>query len=132
MAYATYSDVKTILGRDLTTDESGVVGSLLDSATDLLIGYLGCEKDPVPDTVKRVCAAMVARVFEQDSAFGVESVQQGAGPYQETVKFASGSTYKSPWLIAGDKVRLRPFRCGGGARSVSAYSEQTGRYRSYR
>jgi len=134
MAFAADADVEAALGRDLTFDEVASVSVLLEEASDLLIGYLGCEPDPVPDAVKRVCARMVARVFEQASsgaAFGATGTQQTAGPFSQSVQFAAGTTYHAPWISATDKVVLRPYRCGGGFRSVNLESAQSGGYRRY-
>lgn len=137
MAYADDEDVEAALGRDLTTAEGNAVDALLDEATDLLIGYLGCAQDhPVPDAVKRVCARMVARVFAQAASsnapvVGASQVQETAGPFSRSASFSSGTATGAPWLAAADKVALRPYRCGGGFRSVPAESVQSGKYRRY-
>lgn len=132
MAFANQADVESALGRDLTDAEGQSVDALLDEASDLLVGYLGCTPDPVPDAVKRVTARMVARVFSQAQiSVGASQVQESAGPFSRSTSYASGTSNGSPWLAAADKVVLRPYRCGGGFRSVSLESPQTGKYRSY-
>jgi len=136
MAFAEDTDVEVALGRALTTAEDESVDTLLEEATDLLIGYLGCEPDPVPDAVKRVCARMVARVFAQAASsdapvVGASQVQQTAGPFSIGMSFASGTSTGAPWIAGADKIALRPYRCGGGFKTVSAESPQSGRYRHY-
>lgn len=133
MAFADETDVEAALGRDLTTAESEQVDTLLEEATDLLIGYLGCEPDPAPDAVVRVCARMVARVFAQAASanapvVGASQVQQTAGPFSFGTSFPAVASSGSPWLTANDKVALRPYRCGG-FRAVPVESVQSGRYR---
>lgn len=133
MAFATDTDVEAALGRALTTAEDAAVDSLLDEATDLLIGYLGTDPDPVPAAVKRVCARMVARVFAQAAGgapvVGASQMQQTAGPFSQSTSFTSATSNGSPWLAAADKIALRPYRLGGGFRAVAMQSPQSGAYR---
>lgn len=132
MAFADEADVVLALGRELTTAEQTSVDTLLEEATDLVTGHLGCAPDPVPDAVKRVTARMVARVFSQAQiSTGASQVQETAGPFSRSTSYASGTSNGSPWLAAADKVVLRPYRCGGGFRSVAVESEQSGEYRRY-
>jgi hypothetical protein len=120
------------LGRELTEAEEASVETVLEEATDLLTGFLGCAPDPVPDAVKRVTARMVARVFSQALVnIGASQVQETAGPFSRSTSYAAGTSNGSPWLAAADKLALRPFRCGGGLRSVALESDQSGRYRHY-
>lgn len=129
--------VEGALGRDLTAGEEAKVDALIDEAGDLLHGYLSIDyraETSVPDAVGRVAARIVARSFEQAESvgvFGAESTTDQAGPFSQTRRFAAGSTSGSVWLDAKDKLKLRPFRVGGGFRSVSVESEFTGRYRTY-
>lgn len=132
MAFASQEDVVNALGRALTGAEASTVDTLLAEASDLISGYLGCVPDPVPDAVKRVTARMVARVFSQSQiAVGASQVQETAGPFSRSTSYPAGTSNGSPWLAAADKIVLRPYRCGGGFRSVSLESEQSGRYRRY-
>lgn len=135
-AFADQTDVEAALGRDLTTAEEATVETLLEEATDLLIGYLGCTPDPVPEAVMRVCARMVARVFAQAASveapvIGASQMQQTAGPFSRSTSFGSGSTTGAPWLAASDKITLRPYRCGGGFKAIAVESVQSGGYRRY-
>lgn len=134
MAFATPEQVADALGRDLTSQEEAAAPTLLEEATDLITGYLGCTPDPVPGAVSRVCARMVARVFGQAAAsvpVGASQVQQSAGPFSRSTSFSTGASNGSPWLAAADKTSLRLYRCNGGMRSVSGQSDHTGRYREY-
>jgi hypothetical protein len=135
-AFADQADVEAALGRDLTAAEEATVDTLLEEATDLLLGYLGCTPDPVPEAVTRVCARMVARVYAQAAAVeapivGASQMQQTAGPFSRSTSFGAGSTSGSAWLSASDKITLRPYRCGGGFKTISVESVQSGKYRRY-
>jgi hypothetical protein len=135
MAFADESDVEAALGRDLTSSESETVDVLLEEATDLIIGYLGCTPDPVPDAVVRVTARMVARVYQQAAQanvpLGATQTQESAGPFSRSTSFATGSSSGAPWLAGPDKIVLSPYRCGGGFHAVALQSAQSGRYRTY-
>lgn len=139
MALASPEDVAAALGRDLTAAETEQAPTLLDEASDLVIGYLGCDptdttQEPatVPEAVSRVVARMVARVLGQAGHVpGSEGTTETVGPFSQTVRFASGTTSGAPWLTVTDKVALRPYRCGGGMRAVPLATMQTGRYRRY-
>lgn len=132
MAFAEETDVVKALRRELTSGEQEYVTDVIAEAQDLIVGYLGCDptdedNDPaVPAAVTRVTARMVARVFKQDDGRPVGSTQrqQGAGPYTSNLTYVPGSTSGSPWLASSDKVILRPYRCGGGMRSVAFKSER--------
>lgn len=139
---ASLADVEAALGRPLTPEETELAPTLLSEASDITIGYLGCDPtdtstDPatVPAAVTRVVARMVARVVtqsESSAAFGSEGTTEQVGPFSRTVRFAAGTTTGQPWLASTDKIALRPYRCGGGMVSVRLSTEQTGRYQRYR
>lgn len=144
MALATAEDVEGALGRALTESETQRSESLLDEASDLVIGYLGCDPtgDPIldedgeptgvneiPGAVSRVVARMVSRVLSLDTPTGSEGTTETVGPFSKTVRFSAGTTSGAPWLAGSDKITLRPFRCGGGMVPVGLSSRQTGRYR---
>lgn len=139
MALATAEDVATRLGRELTTAEAGRVDGLLDEASVLVVGYLGCdptdtsvEPPTVPNAVVIVVSRMVARVLEQAAAGGTsgsESTTEATGPFSKTVRFSAGSTSGAPWLTKVDKVSLRDARCDGGFSSIGISGGTTGRYR---
>lgn len=124
MAFADSDDVEQALRRELTATEETYVETMLDEASDLVLGYL--RQDPttgstVPGAVVRVTARMVARVIQQDGVTpGTQ--QQTAGPFSTT--FVSGSSSGSPWLSMSDKITLKPYRRGGGLISVQFRSER--------
>lgn len=124
MAYATSSDVVAALGRSLTSAESGSVSNQLEQATDLVVGYLGTELDPVPGAVTRAVATMVAAVFDKPSitiadydASGYSSAREAAGVHVGT----ESATTSGPWLTNALKERLKPWRIA--MRSVAVTSE---------
>lgn len=129
MAFATSANVVTALRRALTTAENTYVAGVITEAEDLIVGYLGADPtvaSVVPGPVTRVCARMVARVFQQDDgrAIGSTQAQQTAGPFSNGATFVQGSTTGSPWLAATDKITLRPYRVNGGMTSVMFASER--------
>lgn len=139
MAFATAADVKTALGRDLTTTETARAAGLLDEASDLVDTYLGWDGDeptPIPGKATRVVARMVARVIKQESeatgavVLGAEQMSRTMGPFTEQATFAAGATTGSPWLSSTDKATLRRMRVGGGLSSLSLATSQTGLYRT--
>jgi hypothetical protein len=139
MALATVADVALRLGRDLTTTETSRAEGLLEEASALVIGYLGCdptdtsvEPPTVPAAVAIVVSRMVARVLQQSASveeFGSEATTDSTGPFSTTVRYGAGTTSGAPWLTKVDKLTLRPFRCDGGFSSVAISAGTTGRYR---
>lgn len=123
MALATAADVETILGRVLTSKEADRVSSLLDEASDLVLGYLwpSVPATPTPDEIGRVVAAMVAAVFRRPAGQPENAEQLTAGEYG--TRYVEGSTSGGPWLTAVLKMRLRPYR-GGSMVSVPLVSER--------
>lgn len=126
MALATQADVAALLG-SLTADEQTRTDPLLDEASDLVIGYLGCDPtdpdtDEVPGPVVRVTARMVARVFSQARAGGSADSATAetniAGPFQKVRSFGA-STSGTPWLAASDKTKLKPYKCDADAYSIN-------------
>lgn len=127
MAFATSADVVAALGRSLTSTESTMVDNQIDQATDLVVGYLGNEPDPVPGAVTRVVAAMVAAVFSKPSitvadydASGYSTAREAAGVHVGV----ESATTSGPWLTNALRERLKPFRIA--VRAVAAVSEQPG------
>lgn len=120
MALASEDDVETALGRALTASED--VTSALETASDLVVGYLNYTPDPVPDPVARVVADMVAAVLTKPA---VNSADYGANGYnvaRETMPVKVGvesATSTGPWLTAALKMRLRPFRTSSTRRAFS-------------
>jgi hypothetical protein len=125
MALATEDDVEAALGRSFTED----VAVLLESASDLVINYLGGEPDPVPGAVTRVVADVVAGVLSRPE---VTTADYGAGGYnsiREATTVRVGAEYPTttgPWLTKSQKARLNPHRISGGSVSVALASEVLG------
>lgn len=120
MALANAADVEQALERELTGTEADYLDAKLETASDLVLGYLKCGVlDPVPDAVRRVVADMVAAVLTPTAPAGADSLT--AGPY--SMKFTEGSTSRAPYLTAALKVRLQPYRCGS-MRSMPLVSER--------
>lgn len=118
MALATEDDVAAALGESPSQD----VETLLEEASDLVMGYLGCPSlDPVPPAVTRVVASMVAAALTRP--VGMAAVAPGdsltAGPFNMRVGDSSSGTV---WLTNGLKIRLAPYRCGARV-SVGLQSE---------
>jgi hypothetical protein len=125
MALANPADVEAALRRSLTPEELEWISGLLETASDLVIGYLHpCPiPTPTPEAISRVVADMVAAVLERpggDTAANVSSATMG--PF--SVGFTPGSTSPGPYLTVALKERLAPFRCGTGMVSVQLGSER--------
>jgi hypothetical protein len=124
MVLAYDTDVEAHLGRSLTAAEDEQVDALLEEASDLVIGY--CKKDfepyPYPAAVTRVVAAVVARSLLAASSGDPFVQQQSAGPFSigRSAAAASGDV----WLTAADKIKLRPYRLGGGLGSAQLVGER--------
>lgn len=122
MALADADDVEQALQRGLTATESEYIDTQLEEASDLVLGYLRCEElaSPIPGAVTRVVASMVAALLRPSGILeNADTVT--AGEY--SMKFAEGSTSKSPYLTAVQKMRLVPYRCGSAV-SVPLASER--------
>lgn len=108
MAYATVEDVE-VRWRPLSPDEKARAGSLLEDAA-VYLDSVCVPSDPPTDSELSarlvVSVGMVKRAMASGDTggIGVTSVQQGAGPYQETMQFANptGDLY----LTKADKVLL--------------------------
>lgn len=107
--------------------DADVLSHLIAAASDLVIGYLGAEPNPVPDAVSRVVADMVVAVLTKPD---VTTAQYDAGGYNQIREATSvrvgieSATGTGPWLTKSLKTRLAPYRTGG-MRSVSMTSERT-------
>lgn len=117
MAFAIDDDVTDALGRPLTSSEAALVDSLLERATDLVVGYgVTASIDPVPGAVKRVVAEMVVAVFTKPS---LNVADYDANGYRTTSEAAvvrvgvESATTSGPWLTNSQKMRLNPYRSGG-------------------
>lgn len=97
MSLASVEGLRKLLGRELSAEERAKSQALLDGASDLVVGYLSCEPEPVPPAVARVVARMVVRVLAQDAAagdgalIGVSQVGATAGPFSQQRTLVDGS-----------------------------------------
>lgn len=123
MALATRAQVETALRRSL--DPSEDVDGLLETASDLVIGYLHpCPiPEPTPPAISRVVADMVVAVLTRPAGLGGEPSDMQAGVYR--VGFQPGTNSPTPFLTAALKARLAPYLCGNnGMVSVRLGSER--------
>lgn len=69
-----------------------LIETLLSDASQFILDmHAGREITASADTLRRITVAVVQRSLASVGSAGVESIQQGAGPYQETVKMANPS-----------------------------------------
>lgn len=124
MSLAEVADIEKALRRELTLSEFESVDVLLETASDLVTGYLHpCPiPNPAPAAITRVVAEMAATVLNRPTTVLPESQSLSAGQFDVT--FAQGATSPGPYLTAAIKQRLRPFRCGNGMVSVQLGSER--------
>ncbi len=111
MALATAVDVADALGRDLTESEN--VDTLLEAASDLVVGYIRWTPDPVPPAVKRAVAEMVCAVLTKPATTVSDYAAGGYNAIRESATVRVGvesATTTGPWLTNALKQRLRPFR----------------------
>lgn len=112
MPLASEDDVENALGRPLASSED--VTTLLEEASDLVVGYLGHTPDPVPDPVSRVVATMVVAVLTKPSTSASDYGQaDGYNVVRESMTVKVGiesATTTGPWLTAALKLRLKPYR----------------------
>ena len=122
MALATREQVATALRRSL--DPSEGVDGLLETASDLVMGYLHpcLIPEPTPPAISRVVADMVAAVLTPADGVLPDTKSVVAGPFQQS--FFDGANSRVPYLTAALKARLAPFRCGNGMTSVQLGSER--------
>ena len=111
MAVASQFDVENALGRALTNSEE--VSTLLEEASDLVVGYLRYEPDPVPGPVARAVATMVAAVLTKPA---VTVADYDAGGYNISREAAAvrvaveSATTSGPWLTNSLKRRISRYR----------------------
>lgn len=122
--YATVNDLEA-RWRSLTPDESARAAVLLEDAAVRLDAACPPSDPPTAQELAArliVSCEMVKRAMASGTgagAVGVTSIQQGAGPYQETTQFANptGDLY----LTKGDRKLL-----GCGTQSAFTVSMTTG------
>lgn len=111
MALASVADVEAALGRVLTQDED--VTTLLEEASDLVVGYLRHTPNPVPNPVKRAVATMVVAVMTKPAVTMSDYSADGYNISREpaTVRVGVESpTTSGPWLTMSLKRRISMYR----------------------
>ena len=126
MAYATQDDVEVILpeGEEVPQEAEERLETVLEEATDLVIGYLEREytgddedgddvPDDVPGAVRRVVARVALRAFVDEPANpGAESEVNLMGPFSHTINWMKDAQSRSLYLTDGEKLRLDKYVAG--------------------
>lgn len=122
MAYANQEDVEKILPEDEEVPEDAVerLETLLEEATDLVIGYLGREytgdlvlgvPSDVPGPVRRVTARVALRAFvDTPDNPGAEAETNLMGPFSHTINWNREAQARDLYLTDGDRDRMRRYR----------------------
>jgi len=126
MAYATQADVEKILpdGETVPGAAEDKLATMLEEASDLIIGYLGFEytgtpdildgvPDDVPGAVRRVAARVALRTFiDEPDEPGAASTRDLMGPFSHDINWSKESQDGSVYLSPGERMRLEPFLKG--------------------
>lgn len=75
--------------RPLTGEESASADALLLDASQMIVDEAGDVAGIAAATLRRIVCAMVKRAMVVPDGIGVDSTQFGAGPFQESVKYAN-------------------------------------------
>lgn len=139
MAYATQEDVEKILpeGETVPTTAEDKLATVLEEATDLVIGYLEFEydgdpdddgvPDDVPGAVRRVVARVALRAFiDEPDDPGAVSTRDLMGPFSHDINWSKESQDGSVYLSRGEELRLDRFVRGStmGAAHYPMYGGQ--------
>lgn len=117
MAYATYEDVQTRLGKTFTLTEQGVCTSLLDRAALMIDSYKTAE-DKSADIKKEVSINMVGRVMADTSMDIPVGASQGS---------MSGLGYAQSWTM-GTGGSVGELYLGKADRKLLGIGNQIGSY----
>lgn len=117
MAYATYEDVQTRLGKTFTSTEQGVCTSLLDRAAMMIDSYKTAE-DKSEDIKKEVSINMVGRVMADTSMDIPVGASQGS---------MSGLGYAQSWTM-GTGGSVGELYFGKADRKLLGIGNQIGSY----
>lgn len=139
MAYAAQEDVEKILpeGETVPGEAEDKLATVLEEATDLVIGYLGFEYDgapeddgvpgDVPGAVRRVVARVALRTFvDEPNDPGAMSSRDLMGPFSHDINWSREAQDGSVYLSNGEELRLNPFVRGSttGAGHYPMYDGQ--------
>lgn len=75
--------------RALDNAERATAAALLEDASQLIRDEVADADSRPSATLRRIACAIVKRAMSGPGLPGVESTQQGAGPFQETIRFAN-------------------------------------------
>ncbi len=118
--FATVQDLKD-RWPDFPTGGDTLAGVMLEDASQYILDVCAASVNADPDTRKRVVCSVVKRsmVVSDSDGVGTESIQQGAGPYQETRRFTN--PHGDFYLTKQEKLALG---CGQVAFGVSIIPER--------
>ena len=117
MAYATYTDVQTRLGKTFTTTEQNTCTSLLNRAA-LMIDSYSAAADKSDDVKKEVSINMVSRVMADTSTDIPVGASQGS---------MSGLGYAQSWTI-GNGGSVGELYIGKADKKLLGIGNQIGSY----
>jgi hypothetical protein len=117
MAYATYSDVETRIGRTFSTTEKNTCTSLLNRAA-LMIDSYSAAADKSDDVKKEVSINMVSRVMADTSTDIPVGASQGS---------MSGLGYAQSWTI-GNGGSVGELYIGKADKKLLGIGNQIGSY----
>ena len=126
MALASEQDVENALGRALTASED--VTTLLESASDRVVGYLRHTPDPVPAPVARVVGEMVAAVLSKPAVTTSDYQAGGYNTQREVATVRVGvepATTIGAWLSKSQKLVLNMYRRAGGSIEMRSERDHT-------
>lgn len=104
MAYATIEDVEA-LWRALDAAERARAERLLEFASQMILDEVPGAEDRPAATLRRVVSSMVVRAMQTPQGPALESLQEGAGPFQRSVRYANPTG--DLFLSAAEKRALR-------------------------
>lgn len=90
MAFATYSDVSTRLGRSLTSAEQSQATEVIATVTGLIVDVVDRDADwakelsPVPEALKAICVEKAISVITNPQGVASYSEALGAHSYSQT------------------------------------------------
>lgn len=110
MAFPTYTEVATRLGRTLTTAEQAIATAVIGSTTGLIAEAVGRDSDwagdldPVPQTLSELCIQKAIGAITNPS--GVASHSETLGAYQHSETFPRAADI-GVFLSPDERARVR-------------------------
>lgn len=120
MRYATVDDVEVILPpEEELPEDTDRLESMLDEATDLVIGFLEqgdnayASVEDIPPAITRVVARVAMRNFIDEPANpGAESEVNLMGPFSHTLNWSKEVQARDLFLTDAEKLRISRFKIG--------------------